>query len=222
MEPLAVLSLVLFVALAVAFLAFLRRANALVARIRDHERFQAAVAALDRRAGEAIDPLLARIEDVRHHRAHAGPLDEHVAATRQTLDGIIREAAALRPVPSLLDAPAALVEAYTRADRALRLVEHGVGGLASSSRGGPRELEAQTSLKRGTLALRNARADAALIAGRVAAARPPGGGGMRAAGMGGPRGVGPAGTRVPPSRSVVPPPPPTLITGRDDRSDPSM
>lgn len=219
MEPLAVLSLVLFGALAVAFLAFLRRANALVARIREQERFQAHVAALDRRAGEAIDPLLERIEDVRHHRAHAGPLDEQVATTRQRLHEVIRELGALQPVPALLDAPDRLVEAYTRADRALRLVEHGIAGLAAT-RGGPRELEAQTSLKRGTLALRNARADAALIARRVADTRPPGGSSLVP--LGRVRGPGATGAGLPGSRPVVPPPPSTLIPGPDDRSDPSM
>ena len=221
MEPLAVLSLVLFGALAVAFLAFLRRANALVARIREHERFQADVAALDERAGQAVDPLLARIEDVRHHRAHAGPLDEHVATSRQRLDEVIRELGALRPVPSLLDAPAALVEAYTRADRALRLVEHGVAGLAAT-RGGPRELEAQTSLKRGTLALRNARADAAVIARRVADTRPPrtGASGLDLLGRRG--SVGSSRAAASASRVVIPPPPSTLTSRSDERSDPSM
>ncbi|HET7727407.1 MAG TPA: hypothetical protein VFK54_08780 [Candidatus Limnocylindrales bacterium] len=221
MEPLAVLSLVLFAALAVAFVAFLRRANALVTRIRAHERFQAEVAALDGRAGQAIDPLLARIEDVRHHRAHAAPLDEHVAVTRQRLDEVIREVGALRPVPSLLDAPAALIEAYTRADRALRLVEHGVAGLAAT-RGGPRELEAQTSLKRGTLALRNARADAAVIARRVAETRPPGTATSGLGVFGRTGGAGSARTSGAASRVVVPPPPSTLISGSDERSDPSM
>jgi len=214
MEPLAVLSLVLFAALVVAFLAFLRRAGALVAAIRDHERFQREVAALDARSAAAIDPLIARIEDVRHHRSLAASLEEDVAAARTVIDQIVRDAAALRPVRMLADASPSLVEAHTKADRAVRLIEHGVAGLVGT-RGGPRELEAQTSLKRGALALRNARAEAAAVARRVADAPPPG----QVRGAGGRPGAPGHGS---PAATYVPPPPQTLITRRDDPVDPSM
>lgn len=213
MEPLAILSLVLFVALTVAFVGFVRRAGALVAVIRDHERFQAQVADLDARTASAIEPLLSLLEDVRHRRVHAEPVVDRLQGVSDIVRTAADEASRLRTPSSLRDVPPSLAEAYTKAERALRLVEHGVVGLVGT-RGGPRELEAQTSLKRGALALRNARADALAIAQRVAAAPAP----NRARGVS--RGRG--GLASPSGRHVVAPPPASLRSRHGEPSDPSM
>ena len=57
-----------------------------------------------------------------------------------------------------------------RAARAASLIEHGLGTLEGTSRG--RDLEAQTSLKRGTLNLRHAHEAFGRIAREVARVRP--------------------------------------------------
>ena len=69
--------------------------------------------------------------------------------------------------------PPSYARELERAERAVGLAEHGRSGLIAT-RGGPRELEAQTSLKRAALNLRHAREAAGLVARRVAETLPPG------------------------------------------------
>jgi hypothetical protein len=76
----------------------------------------------------------------------------------------------LRPPKPLADEASALLAELDRASRAADLVEHGLDALLAHR--GRRELEAQTSLKRAALNLRNARGAAAAVARRVAAVRP--------------------------------------------------
>jgi hypothetical protein len=67
-------------------------------------------------------------------------------------------------------APAAFTVELERAARAGELVGHGLDALLAYRSG--RELEAQTSLKRGALNLRHAREAATRIAAEIAALRP--------------------------------------------------
>lgn len=172
MDAVVLLPLALFVALLAAFIVVARGASILVARTRDHQRFQREIAELHTGIAATLDPLLARLDEVRHHRAAADTLLAGVADATTMLRESAGRAEAIRPSDGFADVPGLIADALARGERALGLVEHGTNALVSS-RGGPRELEAQTSLKRGTLALRNIRAELRSVAERVAAAPPP-------------------------------------------------
>ena len=219
MDWLAILSLVLFVALTVAFLGFLRRASRLVGRIRDHETAQKEVADLERRIATAIDPLLDRIEDVRHHRAGAQGLETLLPEASSAVGALRRDVKALKLPVAFTAVLAGLPDALEKAERAIALIEHGATALANA-RGGPRELEGQTSLKRGALALRNARAEAGDVTRRAAEIPIP----QATRRLGGPEtSRHPAPPRTP--YQVVTPPPPTLLapaarSGGPDSAEP--
>lgn len=168
-----VLPLALFLVLAALFLLILRRASLLVASTREHDRFTKAIGDLDRRLAATLDPVVAKIDLIRRHQV--GP-DELAEALSRALDELRRQsedARALRAPAGLADVPSAFAREVERAERAVGLAEHGRSGLVAN-RGGPRELESQTSLKRAALNLRNARQAAATIALRVKNTLPPG------------------------------------------------
>lgn len=173
MEPRIILPLALFLALAALFLLVLQRASQLVARTREHERFQRAVAELDIRFGLTIDPVIGGLDDIRRHEIGADALAEVLAKAGDELRSEIADARALRGPVGLTDVPPSYARELERAERAVGLAEHGRSGLIAT-RGGPRELEAQTSLKRAALNLRHAREAAGLVARRVAETLPPG------------------------------------------------
>ena len=70
----------------------------------------------------------------------------------------------------LVSTTVSLIAELDRAARAADMAEHGLNALSSGTRG--RDLEAQTSLKRGALNLRHAREAIAGVARQVAALRP--------------------------------------------------
>jgi hypothetical protein len=228
MEPRIILPLALFLALAALFLLVLQRASRLVARTREHERFQRAIADLDMRFGRTIDPVIAGLDEIRRHRMGADALADILARAGDELRTEIDETRALRGPAGLTDVPPSYARELERAERAVGLAEHGRSGLMAT-RGGPRELEAQTSLKRAALNLRHAREAAGLVARRVAETLPPGAQRARS-GSSQPRpqtpvtvsaGQGPtaSSTVAPP---VAPPIPAATGDGVDGGSDPSM
>jgi hypothetical protein len=173
MEPRIILPLALFLALAALFLLVLQRASRLVARTREHERFQRAIADLDARFGRTIDPVIGGLDDIRRHQIGADALADVLAKAGDELRSEIDQTRALRGPAGLTDVPPSYARELERAERAVGLAEHGRSGLIAT-RGGPRELEAQTSLKRAALNLRHAREAAATVARRVAETLPPG------------------------------------------------
>jgi len=173
MEPRIILPLALFLALAALFLLILQRASRLVARTREHERFQRTIADLDQRFGRTIDPVIGGLDEIRRHRIGADALGEVLTKAGDELRTEIDEARALRGPTGLTDVPPSYARELERAERAVGLAEHGRSGLIAT-RGGPRELEAQTSLKRAALNLRHAREAAGTVARRVAETLPPG------------------------------------------------
>ena len=96
MEPRIILPLALFLALAALFLLVLQRASQLVARTREHERFQRAVAELDIRFGLTIDPVIGGLDDIRRHGIGADALAEVLAKAGDELRSEIADARALR------------------------------------------------------------------------------------------------------------------------------
>lgn len=169
--PLAtILWLVLLVALGVLFLVTLRRMSALIARTRGLERFQRGADSVQRRFAAFALPLVKTLDDTRRSPGDPAALREQVGEAQDVLAVLRAELHGL-PVPPGLDPAAAALEGeLERASRAASLIEHGLGSLEGTSRG--RDLEAQTSLKRGTLNLRHALEAFGRVAHEVARLRP--------------------------------------------------
>ncbi|HEY4190835.1 MAG TPA: hypothetical protein VGM28_10455 [Candidatus Limnocylindrales bacterium] len=163
------LGLLVLVLLGLFFLT-VRRMSVLIGRTRDLEQFQRAVASLDGGLASAVDPLVTSLDEIRRRAGDPVGLAARLEATKETLRELVRHGKELRPPPALAEEAASLLVELDRASRATDLVEHGLDALLAHR--GHRELEAQTSLKRAALNLRNARGAAARIAVRVAALRP--------------------------------------------------
>jgi hypothetical protein len=145
-----------FIALAAGLVVVFRGTTRIAARTRELEQFRGAVRDLAARIDDSLDSAAARIDAVRHHQAHPEVISQTVVVASEALDGYEVEARALhgpRPAQAVRDD---LVAELERAGRALDMVEHGANILASSRRGS-RDLEAQTSIKRGYLNLIHAR-----------------------------------------------------------------
>jgi hypothetical protein len=169
--PLAVaVWLIILAVLAVGFLIVLRRMSMLVGRTRDLERFQRAAAAVDERFGAAVEPLEARLADIRRHTGDPAALRAELDPAQATLRVLVADAGELRPPPGMEELATALGQEIERARRAAEMLEHGLDTLLAV-RGG-RELEAQTTLKRADLNLRLAREGCATVTARIAAVTP--------------------------------------------------
>lgn len=162
--------LALLIVLALLFVVTLRRASALVARTRSLERFQGAVDSLDRRFAATVRPLVASLDEIRRRAGDPVALREALTGTQAVLEELRDEAARLTVPVGLVRIAAAMCGDLERAQRAAELVEHGLATMANTTMG--RDLEAQTSLKRGALNLRHAQGAFALRARGVAALRP--------------------------------------------------
>jgi hypothetical protein len=170
MELVAILWLALLLALVVLFVSAFRRMRALVARTRELERFQGAVESIDRRLAGVVDPLVHGLDETRRHAGDPTSLAAKASEAQAVLDALTSETRTLG-VPAGLAVPVGpMATELERASRAAALVEHGLAALANAGIG--RDLEAQTSIKRGTLNLRNARDAFALLARQVAEIRP--------------------------------------------------
>ncbi len=163
--------LVLLVVLGGLFAVTLRRMSALIARTRNLERFQRGVDSIERRFGAFALPLVKTLDDTRRSPGDPTSLRQQVGEAQDVL-AVLRSELHDLPAPTVLAQAAAVLEGeLERAARAASLIEHGLGTLAGTSRG--RDLEAQTSLKRGTLNLRHALEAFSRVAREVARLRPP-------------------------------------------------
>jgi hypothetical protein len=161
--------LVLFV-LAILLVAVLRRMSTLIARTRDLERYQKAVVALDARSAAVIDPLVRELDEARRNALDPTGLTGAIGAAQGELAALAAEGRALATPAPLVSTTVALVAELDRAARAVDMAEHGLNALTAGTRG--RDLEAQTSLKRGALNLRHAREAIGRMAREVGALRP--------------------------------------------------
>ena len=166
MEPVLLLPLAAFIALAAASVIILRRAGRLIASQREIQSFRSAVRDLNERIGLSLDGAAQRIDGVRRQQLSAEGLGDTVAATGDAVTRYADEARALRGPPEAEAIARDIVSDLDRAKRAIDMVEHGATILASVRRGG-RELEAQTSIKRGYLNLIHAREAIARHAARA-------------------------------------------------------
>jgi hypothetical protein len=170
-EPVLLLPLAAFIALAAASVVILRRAGRLIANQREIMSFRSSVRDLNERIGMSLDGAAQRIDGVRRQQLSAEGLTDTVAATGDAITRYSAEARALKGPPEAAAIARDIVSDLDRAKRAVDMVEHGATILASVRRGG-RELEAQTSIKRGYLNLIHAREAIARHAARAEALEP--------------------------------------------------
>jgi hypothetical protein len=162
--------LLVLVVLAILFVFVLRRMSTLIARTRDLERYQKAVAGLDLRSAAVVDPLVRELDEARRHAANPEALRDAVTTVQASVGELTAEARAIPTPAPLVPTTVSLIAELERASRAADMAEHGLNAMTAGTRG--RDLEAQTSLKRGALNLRHARESIARLAREVAALRP--------------------------------------------------
>ena len=83
MEPVLLLPLLAFIALAALSLIVLRRAGRLIATTREIQGFRAAVRDLDARIGMSLDGAAQRIDSVRRQQLSADGLGDTISATER-------------------------------------------------------------------------------------------------------------------------------------------
>ena len=145
-----------FIALAAGLIVVFRGTARIAARTRELQRFRAAVKDIAGRVDAVLDSAASRIDAVRHHQAGPEAISQTVVDAAEALERYGDEARALRGPRRAQAIRDDFVAEIERASRALGMVEHGADVLASSRRGS-RDLEAQTSIKRGYLNLIHAR-----------------------------------------------------------------
>ena len=157
MEQLVILLPIMgFIALAAGLAVVFRGSGRIAARTREIQQFKAAVKDLTFRADTLLAAAAGQIDAVRHQQAGPEQISQTVADATETLERYGEEArgwSGPRRAQAIRDD---LVGELERAVRALGMVEHGADMLTSARRGA-RDLEAQTSIKRGYLNLIHAR-----------------------------------------------------------------
>jgi hypothetical protein len=145
-----------FVALAAGLAVVFRGSGRIAARTRELQQFKAAMKDLTSRADTMLAAAAGQIDAVRHQQAGPEQISQTVTDATETLERYGEEARSWsgpRKAQAIRDD---LVRELERATRALAMVEHGADMLTSARRGA-RDLEAQTSIKRGYLNLIHAR-----------------------------------------------------------------
>jgi hypothetical protein len=165
--------LVLFVVLAATFLFVLHRAAQVMADTREVDAFRASIGDLVSRIDLSLTEVAERIDRVRRHQVDPEEIRENLTAAVDAVSRYVEEAEGLRPPPGLDPIRATLVDELGRSGRALETVGHGCDALAVGS-GGPRQVEGQTSVKRGYLNILHARDALRRVAREAERARPPG------------------------------------------------
>jgi hypothetical protein len=145
-----------FIALAAGLIVVFRGTTRIAARTREIHQFRGGVQDLAGRVEASLESATGRIDAVRHNEAGPEVIGETVVVATEALERYRKEARGLRAPRRAQGIRDDLVAELERASRALDMVEHGANILASSRRGS-RDLEAQTSIKRGYLNLIHAR-----------------------------------------------------------------
>jgi hypothetical protein len=145
-----------FAALAFGVLVVLRRAGRIVARTREVEHFRSGIRDLSTRIDQSLEGAVGRIDAVRRGQLAADEIPPTIEAATDAVDRYTDEARAMKAPTAGEPIRDAIIEELERAGRALGMVQHGAAILAQARRRG-RELEAQTSVKRGYLNLVHAR-----------------------------------------------------------------
>jgi hypothetical protein len=172
MEPALLLSTAAFVALALAVAVFARRAGRVLGETREAESFRRSIADLSARSEQSLAGVSERIDGLRRHQLTADEIAANVRAATEAAERYAAEARALRAPATFASLQDAIANELDHAKRALEMVEHGCEILADARPRG-RELEAQTSIKRGYLNILHARDGIARHASTIALLRSP-------------------------------------------------
>ena len=156
MELAVLLPIAAFIALAAGLAVVLRGTGRIVARARELEQFRRAVRDLADRVDASLEGAAGQIDAVRRRRVGPETIGDTIVAATDAVEHYADEAKALRGPRKAQRVRSELIAELERARRALEMVEHGTTIMVSVRRG-PRELEAQTSIKRGYLNLIHAR-----------------------------------------------------------------
>jgi len=157
MDDLAnLLPIAAFIALAAGLVVVLRGTGLIVARTREVELFRGAVEDLAGRVDESLGGAAGQIDAVRRRQVGPDTIVDTIDAAKDAVERYIDEAKAIRGPRKAQRIRSDLVAELERSQRALEMVEHGTSIMVNVRRG-PRELEAQTSIKRGYLNLVHAR-----------------------------------------------------------------
>jgi hypothetical protein len=156
MQPLLVLPILAFVILLVLFILVLRRAGRFIAETRDVERFRRQLGDLATRIETSLGEICVRIDGVRRGQFGADTLGDDLTASLDAVSRYADEARALHPPAEGARIRDEIVAELERSTRALEMVEHG-RAIQVSARSAGREIEAQTSIKRGYLNVLHAR-----------------------------------------------------------------
>ncbi len=160
-----------FIALAAGLIVVFRGTTRIAARTRELHQFRGGVRDLAARVDAALESATGRIDAVRHNQAGPEVISQTVVDASEALGRYEEEARALHGPRRAQVIRDDFVAELERAARALGMVEHGANMMAASRRGS-RELEAQTSVKRGYLNLLHAREAVTRHAVRSATLRP--------------------------------------------------
>jgi hypothetical protein len=155
-ELAVLLPILAFVALVAGLFVVFRRTDRIVRRTREVEGFRAAVHDLAARIEVSLAGATGRIDSVRHNELAPAALADTLTAATDAVERYVDEARDLKPPAQGRTIRSDLIADLERAGRALAMVEHGTTILVAVRRGN-RELEGQTSLKRGYLNLLHAR-----------------------------------------------------------------
>jgi len=145
-----------FIALAAGLAVVLRGTGKIVARTREVDQFRGAVKDLAARADASLGGAAGQIDAVRRRQVDPDRIADTIVAATDAVQRYTEEARALKAPSQGQRIRSDLVADLERAERALGMVEHGTSTMLTARRG-PRELEAQTSIKRGYLNLIHAR-----------------------------------------------------------------
>jgi hypothetical protein len=155
-EPLLLLPVAAFLILIVLFGLVLRRAGRFIAATRDVERFRRQAGDLTTRIETSLGEICERVDAVRRGQVGAEALGDDIAASLDAVSRYADEAKALRPPREGGRIRDEIIAELERAGRALEMIEHG-RSIQVSARAGGREVESQTSIKRGYLNVLHAR-----------------------------------------------------------------
>jgi hypothetical protein len=156
MQPLLVLPLIAFVILLILFVLVLRRASRFIAATRDVERFRRQIGDLAGRIETSLGEICSRVDALRRGQLDAEALGDDITASLDAVGKYADETRALHPPADGRPMLDEIVAELERAGRALEMIEHG-RSIQASARAGGREIEAQTSIKRGYLNVLHAR-----------------------------------------------------------------
>jgi hypothetical protein len=156
-----------FLGMIALFAVVARRTGQVIAESRETEGYRHSVRDLATRVEISLGGVVERIDAVRRHQVPPTAIGENLTAALEAVARYSEEATSLDGPTSAAALTAGLVGELARADRALRMVEHGCA-MQATARGLGRDVEGETAVKRGYLNLIHAREAFAAYATEIA------------------------------------------------------